>query len=1041
MKMTLKLLPLTVFSALQSGVVMAADIDTTSYLQPAGHMYFFEQGMPEPIQAEKGTLSLNNDFRKDGDTGLKWEFERKGKLIFNQPIGYKHFEANGKDQSTSAFTTWIYNTKANKGQLRFSFKEAGETQVYFDVNMNFEGWRQLMIPFEDMTGKATETMDQLVVDTTDMADKGTIYLDQVMVSIPVDPRWSTRDAQVPFVNLAADTAPNQHWLALHRYYGFINQYQDRQHESAKVTSSTKALRSITDIHEKLHAFALGTAPGNSDAKLAEIEKKYATYNLKEVDGVIVGEGLDNSNRLKLFLDKGINRGLLNDNGFEVVFDTADLRRYGELMLDIAQALQGQLDDSTRTDLTDKYVKLTRYSLAQGYAAESAVGTVHHFGYTLRALFQAHYLSRDLLQEHGLSKDVTEMMVWFSGTGRIYRPVEEMTSFNVDVMNTQLRGMLYSILMQEDAEKRDMLLAQFGFWLSKSISTSHGLSGGFKQDGSIFHHSQHYPAYAKGALTGLPPVVEALARTKYAIDTNAHETLKKSTAMSEIWSNDGLTLMSITGRHPTGKEGISVEPFQHMAMAGTPDGKQDIDPDMASAYLRLTKGMKDDLFRRFLLDKGFKAGSVAHGNWAMNYASMGIQRRDDWVAAVRGFSRYLVSHESYANANRYGRYINYGQLEIMDADGKTRAFSHDGWDWNRWPGTTAVQLPMGQVEAHLLNVDRFSGLEEMLFSEQTYAGAVSNGKNGLYAMVLQGHPKYDASFRANKSVFFFDNRIVALGSDIVTKVNDYPTQTTLFQHAIRSPRDTILVNGNAYQGAETALKSTRNEHQQIIDPDGNAYFVPGNSVVKVAAQKQQSLHQKNSSVTEGEFATAVIDHGKAPNKAGYEYAVLINPEQKELLTFASTLDDKKAAPYRVLQKDSKAHVVLDRASRTTGYAVFAQSEFKFGVIASVDKPAMLMVEKKGQAINLAMVNPDLNLYQGKDESQYTEDGVQKEVSIYSREWRHSPSQPVANSLVLKGHWQADSLPTTVSLTRVKDTTVVNFTTVEANPIQITLNKIK
>jgi len=101
----------------------------------------------------------------------------------------------------------------------------------------------------------------------------------------------------------------------------------------------------------------------------------------------------------------------------------------------------------------------------------------------------------------------------------------------------------------------------------------------------------------------------------------------------------------------------------------------------------------------------------------------------------------------------------------------------------------------------------------------------------------------------------------------------------------------------------------------------------------------------------------------------------------------------------------------------------------------------MVEKKGQAINLAMVNPDLNLYQGKEASQYTEDGVQKEVSIYSREWRHSPSQPVANSVVLNGHWQADSLPTTVSLTRVKDTTVVNFTTVEANPIQITLNKIK
>ncbi len=1041
MKTTFKLLSLAVCAALQGGTAIAAEVDTTSYLQPAGHMYFFEQGLPAPIRAEKGTLSLDNDFRKDGNTGLKWNFERKGKLIFEQPIGYKHFEANGKDQSTSAFTTWIYNTKADQGQLSFSFKEKGKTKVHFDVNMNFEGWRQLMVPFEDMTGTATESMDQLVVDTSKMRSKGTIYLDQVMTSIPVDPRWATRDAQVPFVNLAADTAPNQHWLALHRYNEFLNSYEERQHDSTKMASLVEFPRSVDDINQTLHDFALGGKPKTNKKALADIETKFATYHLKEVDGVIVGEGLDNSNRLKLFLDKGVNRGLLDQNGFDVVFDTADLRRYGDLMLDIARALQGELDATTRADLESKYIMLTHYGLTQGYTAKSGVGTAHHFGYTLRALFEAHYLSRDLLKESGLNGEVTDMMAWFAGTGRIYRPVEEMINFNVDIMNTQLRGMLYSVLMQEDSAKRNMMLAQFGFWISKSISTSHGLSGGFKQDGSIFHHAQHYPAYGKGALTGLTPVVEALAHTQYAISKDAHETLKKATAMSEIWSNDNLSLMSVTGRHPTGNEEMSPVPFRHMAMAGTPDGAKDIDPEMASAYLRLTKGVKKDEFRRFLLDKGFKAGSVAEGNWAMNYASMGIQRRDDWVAAVRGFSRYLVSHESYANANRYGRYINYGQLEIMDADGKARAFSHDGWDWNRWPGTTAVQLPMEQVEAHLLNVDRFSGLEEMLMSEQTYAGAVSNGKNGLYAMTLQGHPKYDASFLANKSVFFFDNRIVALGSGIKTDVKAHSTQTTLFQHAIRTAQDQMIVNGQAYQGKEKALKKVKGEYQQITDPDGNVYFVPSNSVVKVAAQKQQSLHQKNSSATQGKFATAVIDHGKAPKRAGYEYSVLINPEQKQLLTFASTLGEAKMTPYRVLQRNDKAHVVFDRASKTTGYAVFANADFKSGVIASVEKPAMVMAENKGKVLTLAMVNPDLNLYQGKDESQYTADGVQKEVSIYSREWRHNPSQPVENSLVLKGHWEAKNLPEMVSLKHVKDTTVVNFTTVEANPIQIKLNKIK
>ncbi|MGF1724809.1 chondroitinase family polysaccharide lyase [Photobacterium nomapromontoriensis] len=1035
---SLMVLALAVGAALHGpAYAQAADIfDQSSYRQPGGAMYFFEHGMPDTITASsESEITIESRFSKDGKQSLAWAFQPESTLTFTQDIGYKTFVANNVDQSQSTFSTWIYNQHAQAGTMHFAFLVKGQEKVWFDINMDFSGWRQLLIPFSDMEGQADEQMDQLVIRPGEGLDSGAIYLDQLMTSIPVDPRWPTRDAVVPYINLAADVAPNRHWLALYRYHQFLQPQMGVTADQALPSS-----QDITNIGKKLDSFILdGVSKKRVTAdKLQAFNAQYDSYQLSQQDGVVTGLPLDNGNRLKTFLDKGVNKGLLNDEGFNTVFDVKMLRNYGDFMLELAVAMRANLTSQQQRDLETMYLNLTRYALAQGYTAGSGLGTAHHMGYTLRALFQAHYLSRDLLNANDLADDVSNMMAWFSGTGRMYRPVEEMTNFNVDIMNTQLRGMLYSVLMQPEAQRQQAWLAQFSFWLSQSITHSDGLGGGFKADGSVFHHAQHYPAYAKGALKGLTPVIEALSRTPFAVTPQAHQTVKHATAMTEVYSNDQLTLMSVTGRHPDGVQSIELTPFQHMAMAGSPDGSEAIDRDMASAYLRMVD--KNDAFSRQLKQAGIEAGVAPQGNWVMNLASMNIQRRDNWVAAVRGFSRYLVSHESYANANRYGRYINYGQLEVMGADGESRAFSHDGWNWNRWPGTTAVQVPYAALNAQLRNVDTFSGLEEMLMSEQTYAGGVGNGDNGMYAMILQGHPKYDASFKANKSVFFFDNRIVALGSGIQTEVSDYPTQTTLFQHAIRTDSDTMTVNGQPFSGSAVTVKAGAGGYVQLADPDGNTYFVPASNHVKTSQQEQQSVHQKNSSATSGAFATAVIDHGQGPKNGHYEYAVLVAPNADQVTAFTRQLAEQTAAPYTVVQQDNTAHVVQDRQSATTSYAVFApKATFDEGVIADVAEPAMIMAAEQPEGLLLSLVNPDLNLYQGRDASQYDSNGVQKEVSIYSRKWKDNLSQPVANQLTLRGEWQAHSaLPKGVKLSSTKNgMTVVSFSTVNADTLQVLL----
>ena len=83
--------------------------------------------------------------------------------------------------------------------------------------------------------------------------------------------------------------------------------------------------------------------------------------------------------------------------------------------------------------------------------------------------------------------------------------------------------------------------------------------------------------------------------------------------------------------------------------------------------------------------------------------------------------------------------------IVSATGS--GFQVDGWDWCHIPGTTAAEIPMEDMLANVLNVDEYSGYEEMLLSDEWFAGGVSHkGMDGAFAMKLHEHDKYNGSLR-------------------------------------------------------------------------------------------------------------------------------------------------------------------------------------------------------------------------------------------------------------------------------------------------------
>ena len=67
---------------------------------------------------------------------------------------------------------------------------------------------------------------------------------------------------------------------------------------------------------------------------------------------------------------------------------------------------------------------------------------------------------------------------------------------------------------------------------------------------------------------------------------------------------------------------------------------------------------------------------------------------------------------------------------------TSGWQEAGFDWNRIPGVTSIHLPFDQLRARVLNVDTFSGMEEMLYSDEAFAGGLSQAHlNGNFGMVL------------------------------------------------------------------------------------------------------------------------------------------------------------------------------------------------------------------------------------------------------------------------------------------------------------------
>lgn len=291
---------------------------------------------------------------------------------------------------------------------------------------------------------------------------------------------------------------------------------------------------------------------------------------------------------------------------------------------------------------------------------------------------------------------------------------------------------------------------------------------------------------------------------------------------------------------------------------------------------------------------------------------------------------------------------------------------------------------------------------------------------MFAMKLHEHSKYNDTHRARKSVFLFDNRVILLGSNIENK-SDYETHTTLFQN--------YLIDKNSISKVEKLKDSSF-----ILDTQNNLYKIVEGKL-KYRNGLQHSLDQNKGIPTENYYEMAYINHGKNPKNQKYHYAILIKGNIEEQEKF------KKDSNYQVLQQDYNAHIVEDKISKMRGYALFESGDIKDKYLKSIDTPSLIFIDPNDNSLELSFVDPDLRLYEGKDESQYEKNGKLKEVSIYSRKWNSNPSIPHTSTIVLNGRYSLEKESKDIITEITDNTTIIKITTTYAMPVKFTLKKYK
>lgn len=954
-------------------------------------------------------LSISNDHHQFGKSSLQWEWSGTGffktsnfRILSKKdsPLKYgDHFPAS------PTLVMSLYNENAQDEIIKISYEKEGKEEVWFTIKLNFTGWRTIWVPFYEMNGNPPKKGDAVVYDTFKVScsaakSKGKLFFDDIVYSQYQDDRHSYPDVMVPFIKQNLKEGED-HWMPL------IRDLKRIQNISLKSVSDVQKNELL--IIQKRIDDTFNKSTGKSD-NLPKAKKEYAKLNLKKNETV---SGPPLTFKIEqVYFDKDD----VNKKNF------LEIQDFGKALKKIATYYLQSTDDN-KAQIEELFINASRYFLDQGWQEGASGGTRHHIGYNVRELTDAFYMMKEPLKKAGLLNDIGNSLQWIFNLGKVLGPEEEFEA-NIDYFNTQSFYHLMLIFMSDNVQKQAALLEAYSNYISKTLAQDNEL-GVFKIDGTSWHHNGHYPAYGLGAFASIPPVIYTLSGTQFRIDETGHKNFKKAFMTTRLYSQLLDYGFGNAGRHPLEDNSIKSlkNPFLLMARSGNPERTSNIDKEVAAAYVRLW-GEKDKLNSALFKEIENVGKDNLPGYHVLPYAATAIHRRNNWAAFIKGYSKYVWASEIYVDENRYGRYPSNGSIQINNIGGnEASGFKQEGWDWNRYPGTTVINLPLKELESKTALL--------MFRSNETFAGAVTLDNNGVFGMKLNESkgsnadgPERNIGFpgklKANKSVFSFGEKLICIGTGISSVDTINPVQTNLFQNFLADTSMPIFSSENKNISTfpyQSTIEVVGNSKKWLIDAYQNGYYVLSPNKIEIRRQAQESYTNtysintgktnekfKDITVTKGNFASSWIEHGKAPKEAYYQYVIYPGLDKEGIDSFEKKVKNDKS--YQILKADDTAHIVRDNTTSTTGFVIFdSTKELDNAILKSVSVPSLLMIKEESESVIISAVQPDLNFSEVKD----------KAISGYS--------MPVELTVTLKGKWKLNGNSVVKSILVSENNTVI------------------
>ncbi|QZT36745.1 hypothetical protein K5X82_16075 [Halosquirtibacter xylanolyticus] len=880
--------------------------------------YIGLDGKKVPTQwvASSGSkMKMDKSRYKLGRRSLRWDYaSNKDQIVYTNP----ELITQALEEYKGGFMTWVYNSKPQNDSIKIEFLDQNKTKFHFYYHLNFKGWRACWIRFkEDMTGdKSTTKLEKMIIHAPSKNSTGTLWFDRMAFPKRRIHDRVTPDQQLPWIN---PTMNENHWAAL---YHWESTYECDIKVDGELSERQK--NELTEIYQRTLKYSKGSKP--SAKQLENALDKMDLWGIKRSKDSYIGTPFVS------FDESSPEEIIIQDAG--KILNTFANDYYHNKNLASAQ----------------NFELLLSYLIDQGLAFGSGIGTNHHYGYQFTLYPRAIFLMTNYLTRKGKIDQIGKMLCYWTGLQEM-RTIPEIGSLQgvVDSWHTTVLPRIIAAGTIKNAKERYIAYKMIERWMDQSLCIVPGTMGGIKEDGTMFHHGANYPAYSVGGLFGIGEYVHMMHNTEFQLNKNSR--INVARCLENLFHSTNKTYwgLGIAGRHPLGgrlNKG-TIKLYGQIAMLGNPyNPEEKIWKEIASMYLDVEPN--DTPVKKKMVKDGIKPYEYKGGNfYTYNYNCLATVDHKNWLATIKGYNQDVWCSEIYVKDNRFGRYQSYGTVQILSNGLKGSGFEEKGWDWNRAPGATSIHLPLEELESFRKGV-------LMQRSNETFAGSANlNHQIGVFGTILQENnmPRFTPSFRAMKSVFYFDNMLVCLGNNIQNDNKKYPTETTIFQvkgkEKIKTKSNIALQNG--------ALSGVK----WVKDPFNNGYIFPNNTNLLFENKEQTSMHNKSMKTTKGRFSSLVINHGKAPKGASYQYVIVPQTNDNKLKSISSQFANNRA-PYTVLRNDSTVSAIKTAKHEAYMYAFYHAATLKQGPVLSSSDESLVIFKANNEHATLVVTDPSIHL---------------------------------------------------------------------------------